>query len=90
MSTKQDHMPHTPVTVDVLTDPTVTVVSVGTAARLLGVARTTAHYAHQATGYLTTGVPVLRIGRRCVVPTAALRRALGRQPLPGDYLEADE
>lgn len=74
---------------DILNDPTITVVSVATAARLLGVARTTAHYAYQANGYITSGVPVLRIGRRVVVPTAALRRALGRRPLPGDHLETD-
>jgi hypothetical protein len=72
---------------DILADPAVTVVSVATAARLLGVARTTAHYAYQADGYITAGVPVLRIGRRVVVPTAALRRALGRQPLPGDHTD---
>jgi len=74
---------------DILNDPTITVVSVATAARLLGVARTTAHYAYQANGYITAGVPVLRIGRRVVVPTAALRKALGRRPLPGDHLETD-
>lgn len=71
---------------DVLRDPTVAAVSLDVAARVLGVARTTIHYEYHRTGCATDGVPVLRVGRRCLVPTAALRRALGMAPLAGDFI----
>jgi excisionase family DNA binding protein len=45
------------------------------AAALLGVARNTA-YADAKTGELA-GVPVLKVGRRLLVPRAPLLRALG-------------
>lgn len=64
--------------VALLDDPNVVTVSVETARRLLGVGRTTAITAYRTTGHLTTGVPVIRVGRRCVVSTAHLRAALGR------------
>lgn len=64
-----------------LDDPYVVTVTVETARRLLGVARTTAIAAYQRTGNLIEGVPVIRVGRRCVVSTAHLRAALGR-PAP--------
>lgn len=63
---------------DLLDDPSVVTLSVSQAARILGVARTTAHHAYTATGELVAGVPVLRVGRRCVVSAAHLRAALGR------------
>ena len=60
-----------------LTNPTRLVVSVSQAAVCLGIAKSTAHNAYRDTGFLTTGVPVLRIGKRCVVATAHLRAVLG-------------
>ena len=64
-----------------LDDPHTVTVTVETARRLLGVARTTAIAAYQRTGNLIEGVPVIRVGRRCFVSTAHLRAALGR-PAP--------
>jgi len=65
-------------TSDLLDDPNVITLTVPQAAALLGVARTTALAACHATGELIEGVPVIRIGRRCVVSAAHLRAALGR------------
>ena len=62
---------------DLLSDPTKVTISVSQAAEVLGVARTTALHAYQRTGELISGVPVYRVGRRCVVSTAHLRAALG-------------
>jgi hypothetical protein len=49
---------------------------VATAGRALGLSRDHA-YDLARTGELAPGVPVLRVGRQYVVPTAPLRRALG-------------
>lgn len=62
---------------ELLNDPARLVVSVSQASECLGISRSTAHYAYRDTGFLTTGVPVLRVGRRCVVATAHLRTILG-------------
>lgn len=62
---------------ELLADPDRLTVSVAHAAALLGISRSTASHAYRRTGYVTEGVRVLRIGKRCVVPTSELRKALG-------------
>ena len=62
--------------VELLHDASVTTITVTQAAAILGVSAAAAHRAHRRTGYILDGVPVLRVGRRCVVSTAAMRRAL--------------
>jgi hypothetical protein len=62
----------------VLDDPDTVTITVEQARLLLGVGRTTAIGAYQRTGFLIPGVPVIRVGRRCVVSTSHLRAALGR------------
>lgn len=56
------------------------VYSVQEASRLLGVSRSAAYAAAQS-GHLATGVRVLRVGSRMVVPRIDLESVLG--PLPG-------
>ena len=63
--------------IELLNDPTVLTVTVDIAARLLGVAKTTAHHHYTKTGHVATGVPVIRVGDRVLVPTSHLRKALG-------------
>jgi hypothetical protein len=63
--------------IELLNDPTVLTVTVDIAARLLGVAKTTAHHHYTRTGHVATGVPVIRVGDRVLVPTSHLRKALG-------------
>ena len=63
--------------IQLLNYPMVLTVSVDVAARLLGVAKTTAHHHYTRTGFVATGVPVIRSGRRVLVPTHALRTVLG-------------
>lgn len=60
-----------------LNDPTHLTFTVSESAVLLGISKSTASHAYRRTGYLTDGVRVLRIGKRCVVSAAELRRALG-------------
>jgi hypothetical protein len=62
---------------DLLRDPNRVTVSVSQAAQILGIAKSTAHAAYKATGYLAAGVPVVQVGRRCVVSVFYLRAALG-------------
>lgn len=47
------------------------------AALVLGISKSTASHQYKRTGLLTEGVRVLRIGKRCVVSVAELRKALG-------------
>lgn len=72
-------METTPTTnpLDLLRDPCRATVSVSQAAEILGVAKSTAHAAYKVTGYLSPGVPVMRIGRRYTVSVFHLRAALG-------------
>jgi len=51
--------------------------TIAESAVLLGISKSTASHAYRRTGYLTDGVRVLRIGKRCVVSAAEIRRALG-------------
>lgn len=60
-----------------LRDPNVATLTLAEAAEVLGVALVTAHAAHRATGHITDGVPVLRVGRRLIVPAQPLRDRLG-------------
>ena len=60
-----------------LADPHRLTVSVTQAAEILGISRSTASHQYRKTGFLTDGVRVLRIGKRCVVSTCDLRKALG-------------
>lgn len=62
-----------------LLDPNRLTVSVAQAAKILGIAKSTASHAYRTTtpGFIIDGVPVLRAGKRCVVSTTHLRRALG-------------
>lgn len=69
--------PDTRTDIELLNDPTVLTVTVDIAARLLGVAKTTAHHHYTRTGHVATGVPVIRVGDRVLVPTSHLRKALG-------------
>ena len=62
---------------DMLNDPARLTLSVSQAAEILGISKSTASHAYRRTGYLTEGVRVLRIGKRCVVSCTELRRALG-------------
>lgn len=62
---------------ELLNDPNRLTLSVTQAADLLGICRSTASLAYRRTGFLTDGVRVLRAGKRCIVPVADLRRALG-------------
>ena len=64
-------------TYSVLNDPHVLTVSLAVAAQLVGVARSTATDNHKRNGYLMPGVPVIKIGSRCIVSTTHLRAALG-------------
>jgi hypothetical protein len=68
--------------IGLLLDPDRLTITITQAAAILCVSASTAHKHHRRTGYLMDGVPVLRVGRRCVVSTSALRRALGiREPI---------
>lgn len=70
---------------ELLNDKTLVTVSVSQASLILGIGRTTAHNAYKRTGYLTDGVPVLRVGKRVVISLAHLRSALGLielEPVP--------
>ena len=67
---------------EILTAPNRMTISVAEAARMLGIARTTAHYAYTNTGHLIEGVPVMTIctgsrRERRVVATTHLRAVLG-------------
>jgi len=62
--------------VQLLHDASITTITVSQAAAILGVSAAAAHRSHRRTGYIIDGVAVLRVGRRCVVSTAAMRRAL--------------
>ena len=62
---------------ELLADPSRVTVSVSQAAQVLGVSKSTAHVTYKRTGLLCDGVPVLRVGRRCVVAVAHLRAVLG-------------
>lgn len=63
--------------VEILHDPKTVAVSISQASEILGIAKSTAHNAYRQTGYLCAGVPVLRVGKRCIVPITYLRAALG-------------
>jgi hypothetical protein len=67
----------TPNPLEILNDPTVAAVSASEAARILGIARSTAAHAYTTTGQLCHGVPVITIGRRRIVSTRHLRAVLG-------------
>jgi len=67
---------------ELLTDPNVLFLSLGDAAAMLGIPRSTAHRAAKRTGELIAGVPVRQFrngtGRaRWIVPAEALRREAG-------------
>ena len=67
---------------DLLDDPDRRTITIAQAAAILCVSVSTAYKHHRRTGYLMDGVPVLRIGRRCVVSTSQLRRVIGiREPI---------
>lgn len=74
-------MPNTttskPSPLDLLTDPDRVTVSMSQAAAILGIAKSTASASYRSTGFLLDGVPVLRVGKRCVVSVHHLRAALG-------------
>lgn len=63
-------------------------VDIPQAAELLGIGRSVAYELAAQKGELTDGVPVLRIGFRYRVPTAALERVLGVDL--GDLLDEPE
>lgn len=67
---------------ELLNDYSITTVSLAQASTILGVGRTTASNAYKRTGFVTDGVPAIRVGKRIVVSIAHLRNALGMsQPL---------
>lgn len=72
-----DMATHTDITpLDILADRTVYTIGLIRAADILGIARTAAYGAARR-GQLAEGVPVIRVGGRYTVSTAALRRILG-------------
>jgi hypothetical protein len=68
---------HTPTARELLNDPKRVTLSMAQAALVLGISKSTASQQFKRTGHLTEGVRVLRIGKRCVVSVAELRKALG-------------
>jgi hypothetical protein len=74
---------------ELLLDPMRVTVSVSQAAQILGIAKSTAHSAYNSTGYLCAGVPVMKVGRRCVVSVFYLRAALGISE-PGNDNQGNE
>ena len=66
-----------PTALELLNDPQRVTLSMAQAALVLGISKSTASHQYKRTGYLTEGVRVLRIGKRCVVSVAELRKALG-------------
>jgi len=62
---------------ELLNDPGLVTVSLAQASLILGVGRTTAHNTFKRTGYVTDGVPAIRVGKRIVISLAHLRNALG-------------
>lgn len=68
---------HAPTAQELLNDPTRVTLSMSEAALVLGISKSTASHQYKRTGHLTEGVRVLRIGKRCVVSVAELRKALG-------------
>jgi len=58
-------------------DVGVLTMSIEKTCELLGVARSTAHYAIKTTGQIATGIPVVKVGGRYKVPTAGIRKCLG-------------
>jgi hypothetical protein len=65
-----------PVTVELPTAAEAPTVSVEVGGHALGI-RTSTSYRLARTGQLAEGVPVIKVGQRYRVPTAALRRVLG-------------
>lgn len=63
--------------VAILDDPNVAAVSVAVAARILGIARSTASLNFHKTGEIVDGVPAFTSGRRLIVSTRHLRERLG-------------
>lgn len=64
-----------------MSTPTKRTVTLGEAAELLGIGRTTAYSAARAGTFPT---PVVQIGSRWVVPTKPLLELLGMEELPTD------
>ena len=64
-----------------LNDPNVFMISVHDTSVILGLAYTTVHNAQYKTGQVMNGVEVVRVGKRVMVPTIALRKALGMTEL---------
>jgi hypothetical protein len=60
-----------------LNDPNILMLSTREAAFILGVAYTTVYEAVKKTGCVMNDVEVVRVGKRILVPTIALRKALG-------------
>jgi hypothetical protein len=75
--TEQEKQKAKPNANELLADPTRVTVSVSQASMILGIAKSTAHSAYKQTGFLMAGVPVLRLGKRCVVSVSHLRSVLG-------------
>jgi len=60
-----------------LNDPNTLMISVRESAFILGVAYSTVYEAVKKTGLVMKDVEVVRVGKRIMVPTIALRKALG-------------
>jgi hypothetical protein len=61
---------------ELICDKSIATISVMEASLILGIGRTTAHNSIKKTGCITDGVPVLRVGKRCVISLAHIRTAL--------------
>jgi len=59
------------------TNPKVLVISLAHACEILGIAKSTGTHAYKDTGCLIEGVPVLSVGKRCMVSAILLRERLG-------------
>ena len=66
---------------DKINDPNILMITVRESAFILGVAYTTVYSAVHKTGFVMKDVEVVRIGKRVLVPTIALRKALGMSEL---------
>lgn len=64
-----------------LNDPNILMITVRETAFILGVAYTTVYGSVKKTGLVMRNVQVVRVGKRILVPTIPLRKALGMSEL---------
>ena len=67
-----------PTPAELLDDPGIVTISMSQACQILGISKSTGHQAVKATGFLADGVPVQRVGKRCIISIFHLRAFLGK------------